>query len=222
MADLAIKPTTGSGNKVIIQDQAGGAVLTTADSGATIANATLTSPTLNSPTLVTPALGTPASGVMTNMTFPAGTITGYTTTITTPSATQGSHTNNATMTGSSISYTPTTGASFVVYEYSAYLMGGNVYSLQLMHFKKNGSLVNGTNWQMNYRTDGSFTEFSGGQVHFKYVMPAWSGAQTLDIQYQQWETSGGYQGRWHSSTYSGNDTGTDVWVDIYRTTYSVM
>jgi len=38
MPDLAIKPTTGSGNKVIIQDQAGGAVLTTADSGATMAS----------------------------------------------------------------------------------------------------------------------------------------------------------------------------------------
>ena len=40
MADLSIKPTTGSGNKLIIQDQTGGAVLTTADSGATIENAT--------------------------------------------------------------------------------------------------------------------------------------------------------------------------------------
>jgi hypothetical protein len=49
MSDLAIKPTTGSGNKVIIQDQAGGAVLTTADSGATITNATITSPTITSP-----------------------------------------------------------------------------------------------------------------------------------------------------------------------------
>ena len=74
MPDLTIKPNAGSGNKIIIQDQAGAAVLTTADSGATLANATL-----NSPTLVTPALGTPASGVMTNMTgtltnatFPAG------------------------------------------------------------------------------------------------------------------------------------------------------
>ena len=69
MPDLIIKPAAQSGNKVIIQDQAGGAVITTADSGATIANATLTSPTLNSPTLnsptlVTPALGTPASGVL--------------------------------------------------------------------------------------------------------------------------------------------------------------
>ena len=67
MPDLTIKPNAGSGNKIIIQDQAGGAVLTSADSGATIANATLTSPTL-----VTPALGTPASGVLTNATFPAG------------------------------------------------------------------------------------------------------------------------------------------------------
>ena len=59
MANLIIKPQNTSGDKVIIQDQAGGAVLTTADSGATIANATL-----NSPTLVTPALGTVASGTL--------------------------------------------------------------------------------------------------------------------------------------------------------------
>ena len=60
MPDLTIKPNAGSGNKVIIQDQAGGAVLTTADSGATIANASLTAP----------ALGTPTSGALTNCTFP--------------------------------------------------------------------------------------------------------------------------------------------------------
>jgi hypothetical protein len=41
MPDLIIKPTNTSGNKVIIQDQAGGAVLTTADSGATATNVTL-------------------------------------------------------------------------------------------------------------------------------------------------------------------------------------
>ena len=40
MADLIIKPATQSGNKVIIQDQAGGAVITTADSGATLGNST--------------------------------------------------------------------------------------------------------------------------------------------------------------------------------------
>ena len=44
MANLVLKPSTGAGNSVIVKDQAGGAVLTTADSGATIANATLASP----------------------------------------------------------------------------------------------------------------------------------------------------------------------------------
>jgi len=50
MANLVIRPASGTGNKVVVQDQAGGAVLTTADSGATIANATLNSPVINTPT----------------------------------------------------------------------------------------------------------------------------------------------------------------------------
>ena len=45
MPDLIIKPTATSGNKLILKDQAGGAVLTTADSGATAANVTLASTT---------------------------------------------------------------------------------------------------------------------------------------------------------------------------------
>ena len=57
MADLIIKPLTGAGNTVTIQDQAGGAILTSENSGATIANATLTTPTIAD---------------MSNFTFPAG------------------------------------------------------------------------------------------------------------------------------------------------------
>ena len=45
MPDLIIKPEATSGNKLILQDQAGGAVLTTADSAATAANVTLASTT---------------------------------------------------------------------------------------------------------------------------------------------------------------------------------
>ena len=40
MANLVLKPSTGAGNSVIIKDQGGGAVLTTADSGAEINNVT--------------------------------------------------------------------------------------------------------------------------------------------------------------------------------------
>ena len=57
MADLIIKPQNTSGDKLILQDQAGGAIPTTADSGATIANAALTTPTIAN---------------MANCTFPAG------------------------------------------------------------------------------------------------------------------------------------------------------
>ena len=67
MGNLIIKGKGGAGNKLIIQDQAGGAVLTTADSGATIANSTLTTPTLNTPTLNTPTIAN-----MANCTFPTG------------------------------------------------------------------------------------------------------------------------------------------------------
>ena len=41
MANMIIRPAAGTGNKVIVQDQAGGAVLTTADAGATIASGCL-------------------------------------------------------------------------------------------------------------------------------------------------------------------------------------
>ena len=38
MPDLVIKPTAGAGNKLILQDQGGGALLTSATSGATLAD----------------------------------------------------------------------------------------------------------------------------------------------------------------------------------------
>ena len=66
MPDLTIKPNAGSGNKLIFQDQAGGAVLTTADSGAT-----LTAPTISDLSNVT---GTLVNAVQDNITR-LGTVT---------------------------------------------------------------------------------------------------------------------------------------------------
>ena len=65
MPDLTIKPNAGSGNKVIIQDQAGGAVMTTADSGATLGNSTQDNIT---------RLGTVTTGNISNsaIVYPAG------------------------------------------------------------------------------------------------------------------------------------------------------
>ena len=53
MVDLVIKPTTGSGNRIDLQDQTGGSVLTTTDSGATINSGVLFKGTLNSDTTFT-------------------------------------------------------------------------------------------------------------------------------------------------------------------------
>jgi len=60
MPDLIIKPAAQSGNKVIIQDQAGGAVLTTADSGATLAGGIVATASIvdNAVTLAKMASGT--------------------------------------------------------------------------------------------------------------------------------------------------------------------
>ena len=63
MPDLTIKPVAAAGNKLILQDQAGGAVLTTADAGATLGNSTQD----NITRLGTVTTGTLASSV----TFPA-------------------------------------------------------------------------------------------------------------------------------------------------------
>ena len=75
MADLIIKPATGAGNKLILQDKAGGAVLTTADSGATVANVTLDNATQDSITrLGTVTTGTIKNTIHTDTTWPAGVI----------------------------------------------------------------------------------------------------------------------------------------------------
>ncbi len=87
MPDLIIKPAAQSGNKVIIQDQAGGAVLTTADSGAAMASNVTGIPAAGVtgvlPVGVTggsglTALGTVTAGNLSNsaIVYPAGHIIG--------------------------------------------------------------------------------------------------------------------------------------------------
>ena len=71
MPDLIIKPTATSGNKLILKDQAGGAVLTTADSGVTAGDTILATKT-GTETLTNKTLTTPTVADMSNCTFPAG------------------------------------------------------------------------------------------------------------------------------------------------------
>jgi len=70
MANLVIRPASGAGNKVVVQDQAGAAVLTTADSGATIASGVTGGAGLSGMT----SLGTVTAGNLSNtaIVYPAG------------------------------------------------------------------------------------------------------------------------------------------------------
>ena len=69
MPDLIIKPTAGSGNKLILQDQGGGALLTSATSGATLADDVQDNITRLG-TVVTGNITTPLASA----TFPAGSV----------------------------------------------------------------------------------------------------------------------------------------------------
>ena len=68
MGNLIIKGKGGAGNKLILQDQSGGAVLTTADSGSTIANSTLTTCTFPAGHVIQVLTGTNATEAYTQST----------------------------------------------------------------------------------------------------------------------------------------------------------
>ena len=83
MANLIIKPNSATGDKLIIQDRDGGAVLTTADSGVDSATSviatktgteTLTNKTLTTPTIadLSNVSGTPSAINLENASYPAG------------------------------------------------------------------------------------------------------------------------------------------------------
>jgi len=77
MADFKLKPGAGTGNKLILESQDGTDVLTTSDSGVTLASATLTAPTIADlsnvtgtlPVGVTGGSGLTALGTVTSANF---------------------------------------------------------------------------------------------------------------------------------------------------------
>ena len=107
MPDLTIKPNAGSGNKVIVQDQAGGAVLTTADSGATLGNSTQDNIT---------RLGTVTTGNLSNsaIVYPAGHIVDVKTAIYTGESAYGSNADGEAITALSVTMNPADGNDILI------------------------------------------------------------------------------------------------------------
>ncbi len=107
MPDLTIKPNIGQGNKLIFQDQAGGAVLTTADSGATLGNSTQDNIT---------RLGTVTTGNLSNsaIVYPAGHIVDVKTAIYTGESAYGSNADGEAITALSVTMNPADGNDILI------------------------------------------------------------------------------------------------------------
>lgn len=167
------------------------------------------------------SFATESSGTITiNNGLPTGMIQKWEQVTTVPTAAQGADESYTDLTGSSKSYTPASGASYVVYEYSTMITGDTTYneSLPLFKFILDGSEVTNTNHGF-YQNFGH-TSASTGYKHFRFIVSAWTGAKTMSLQYRRYSSS--TQQSIHLSGYSGDASTTDVYTNIYQVTYSVV
>jgi len=164
-------------------------------------------------------VGTPPVTDLATATFPAGTITGWNHSATTPVATQGEEYGSyVEVTGSSVDYTPTTGGSHVVYEYSTVFTNDSSSTIWMFYFIHNLSSLANTN--VSWYNAISNSNASLGYKTLRFIIPSWAGSRNNKLNYRMY--SSGHLGRMHESHHSGAGTQDNVFCNIYRTTYTVM
>ena len=168
MANLLIKPTTGVGNKLIIQDQAGGDILTSADSGATLGS---------------------------NITFPAGHV--IQTIHSRSTQTSISHTNGATYTAAgfpvSLTALQTNGKYYVTF-FSGRIDANNTDNRMAVTLYKNENGAGYSECTGIHASTGLNLEQAGnyvGSTHFSYIYTATiTAGQTIAFQVYYKRASG--------------------------------
>ena len=157
MPDLIIKPAATSGNKLILKDQAGGAVLTTADSGVTAGDTILATKT-GTETLTNKTLTAPTVADMSNCTFPAGHILKV------------QHKDDYTGTNS---YTGTGMTQTGVGDTITYTAGNKIFIIFQMQYDVSGGGVSvGTQFKIYDETNGAEINQAGNSLGSAYY--AWS------------------------------------------------
>jgi hypothetical protein len=242
MADFTIKPASGIGNKLILQTQAETDVMTTSDSGVTLASATLDAPTITDLSNVTgtlpvgvtggsglTALGTVASGTLGSaVVFPAGAVVKHQKVLTAISSYQVGSRTYADITGSSITYTPATGADYIVYECS-FVSAADAATNPLFAFKFliDGTITKNQDSYAPYLDGVNGTWSSIRQTHkMVYSASGWTSGKVVKMQFRRY--SSGNSARLHFSAYDyltadGSTMGnTDRLTDVITTIYSVM
>jgi len=174
-------------------------------------------------TLDSAVAGTLGSGI----TLPTGSIANFQNIVTQPTAIQGAEQSYTDLTGSSISYTPATGATSVVYSCQFDYGGDNAgnETLPLWHIMFDGSAEYGTQGMIYYAFSGSAQSF-GNQTH-QYIRSAWSGAKVIKIRFRAYGAS--HSGWFHRQTYGSTDVANeaspnanDNYMKVYTTCYSVI
>ena len=210
MADFIIKSASGTGNKTLIQGQDqsdSNYAIQIGDGGAsTLHNATITSGT-----------------------FPTGAVVKHEQVLTVISSDQILSTSWADITGSSITYTPATGASYIVYECSFVMCADTVDGNSLFAFK---FMIDGTitKSQDSYAPYfwGFENQWSGPRLGHKmmYSASGWTSNKVVKMQVRDYGSNN--DGQLFSSfyDYTTGDGGvlgtTDRKTDVITTIYSVM
>jgi len=174
------------------------------------------------------SLGTVTTGTLgSGATFPTGHIVKFEKVVTQPTASQGGSTTYSDLTGSSITYTPATGATFVVYSCQFHYGGDNAGTedMALWHIMYDGTAEYGT--QGFHYTQGGGGASAVGQKTHQYIRDAWSGEKVIKIRQRSYSTS--TYGWFHRQTYGSTNVATEAgpnsssnYMKVYTTIYSVM
>ena len=158
------------------------------------------------------AAGTIGSAV----TFPTGSIVNFQHSSTTPTA-QTSSSSHTDVTGTSMTYTPATGASKVFYQ-TRFVVGYEDTRI-IAHFKilHDGSTVSGTRQTID--SAGSATYWTS-QIIISHVFTAWSGSRVTKVQFREYSSS--YDSKLHNSQFwDGSSSGNQI-LDVHTFMYSIM
>ena len=177
--------------------------------------------------------GTGEPTVSSNVIFPSGMVTKFQKTSTTISSEQTLNDSFADITGSSITYTPQTSASFIVYECSFVMTSPGVANpLWAFRFLVDGSITKHGDSSTPYgHFDGTYgTEYSTPRLGHKMIYSAsgWTSDKVVKMQARQYASGSGNSASLHRNHYdtqtSDSSTlgSTDRFTDVEVTIFSVM
>ena len=162
--------------------------------------------------------------------FPSGMVTKFQKTSTTISSEQTLTDSFADITGSSITYTPQTSASFIVYECSFVMTSPGVTNpLWAFRFLVDGSITKNGDSSAPFFA-GSTAEVSTPRLGHKMIYSAsgWTSDKVVKMQARQYQSGSGNSASLHRNHYdtqtSDNSTlgTTDRYTDVEVTIFSVM